>query len=36
MNGEEVRLLSGRVKGALVGLLPGTADEESMRGKGKV
>ena len=29
-----VRLLSGRVKGTLVGLLPGTADEESARGRG--
>jgi len=31
MNEGEVRLLSGRVKGTLVGLLPGTADEESER-----
>ena len=35
MNGGEVRLLSGRVKGTLMGLLPGTADEESVRGKRK-
>lgn len=35
MNGGKVRLLSGRVKGTLVGLLPGMADEESVREKGK-
>jgi hypothetical protein len=35
VNGGEVRLLSGRVKGMLVGLLPGTADEKCVRGKGK-
>ena len=30
-----VRLLSGSVEGTLVGLLPGTANEESVRGKWK-
>lgn len=32
MNGGEVRLLSGRVKGTLVGLLPGMADEREREG----